>query len=88
MPTWKEAYRLCPCIFRHYSCGAKVREIGIQDAIISDHSGCWVEFDGVELLNGSTEVLSSFIQLPFIMQEMEKLEKFTTALDEHLNRII
>jgi hypothetical protein len=59
-------------------------ELGIHDAMLSDHSGCWVDFDGSKLFNGATEGFSSVLQLPFTMRETVKLEKFTKALEDHL----
>jgi hypothetical protein len=52
---------------------------------MSDHTGCWVEFDGKKLFNGATEGLSLVLQLPFTMRETVKLEKFTKALEDHLS---
>ena len=62
----------------------KCGQIGIHDAIMSDHSGCWVEFYGLKLFNGDTEGLSSVLQLPFTTRETVKLEKNTKALEDHL----
>ena len=56
---------------------------GIQDAIPSDHVGCWIEFDGTALFRGATECLSSTLKMPFNLRQMSAVETFISIMEMH-----
>ena len=65
-------------------CMRRSGHLGIQDGIPSDHVGCWLEFDGLEMFRGATENLGTIQQKPFTMRDTEQLKMFTEKMETHL----
>ena len=61
-----------------------VGHVGIQDAILSDHCGLWIDFNARELFKGNTETLGSIIDAPFTMRQVRKVEQFIEKIESHL----
>ena len=53
----------------------KSGQLGVHDAIPSDHVEVWIEFDNGKLFKSSTESLGSTNNAPFTAHEMSKMEK-------------
>ena len=62
----------------------KAGHLGIHDAIMSDHCGIWVEFDGNSLFRGTTETMGSTQADPFTAREISKMDRYNEAVNNHL----
>jgi len=62
----------------------RVGQLGIQDAILSDHCGIWIDFNVRKLFKGSTESLSSILEAPFNLRQTMKVEKYIATMESHL----
>ena len=58
--------------------------LGIHEAIMSDHSGIWVDFDSRKLFRGTTDSLGSTLADPFTAREIKKMDRYNEAVNSHL----